>query len=192
MPGVKKMGLDLSTMAGVLRFAELRRAEMHGEYLSRGELEENPLFCLFATHDMLLTGDPERPLRTGVKLPKVSAVRCPVPEFVRQKLGWQQMTKGMGRAIKEMAKSTKAVGVLLMMDAWTTSSEPPEDRDYGWIEEQSDRREALTVILEHKLLPHPIQWTSFIWRDPLRLDPWVKTEPSESKGRLTGFVDWRS
>lgn len=188
------MGLDLSTKAGALRFAELRRAEMQGYYLKHGALEKSPFFYMFATHGFTIPENRRDLPRTGKKLPEVTAWATPVPRAMREKLEWRDVTLVMGDLLKEAAKVTKAVGVLVMMDSWIARADlTPEDGHYGWIEERPDKLEALYMGLEHVTLVQPMRWMSLITRDPLKLEPWTLSGAVTHEGdRLANFIDWRS
>lgn len=186
--------IDLSTRAGAFRFAELRRGELVHQYLAKGELEPNPLLYLFVTHELRIDLSLNPPLRVGRKVPKPVAVACPMPSMVR-KMDPKRRTRVFGDAMRDIARASKAVGILLVMDAWFSSSDKaPPDHHYGWIEENQDG-EGLMVRLEHRALSRPYAWGAMIHRDPLRLDPWrggEQREGSSETSRLANFIDWRS
>lgn len=188
-------GLDLATRAGALRFAELRREEMRRYYLTHGRLEKNPVFWVFANYAFARSTKAGELVGRGQKLDKVTALPCPFSDALWRKLG-SDTTAYAGRIIKEVAAATKAMGVLLIMDAWVADgAHEPADQHYGWIEKDPEKREGLYASLEHKLIPRPMRWSAFIHRDPLRLDPWLGGElkgPDTSGNRLAGFVDWSS
>jgi hypothetical protein len=190
------MGIDVSTRAGALRFAELRREEMRRQYLSDGRLAKNPLIYIFATHSFranIGAETVETAVRTGARLARVTAIPCPLPDDVRAKLGPTSMTRVYGKVIRIAARAAKAVGVLVTMDGWfADASQAPDDHHYGWVEENKDG-EGLLMLLEHKALAHPMSWTSTIRREPLRLDPWRGGEQTKSEEtRLSHFIDWSS
>lgn len=192
-------GLDLSTRAGALRFAELRREELRRKYEACGKLERDLTFWVFATYawspEPVLTR--ERFVRRGPKLDKVTALTCPIPQLAFEKLGLEA-TRFAGRVISELAKATAAVGVFFVMESWgvdVDDSDEVEERPYGWIGESPERFEALYASLEHVALPQPWRWATAVHRDPLRVDPWKGGELKQAdsrKSRLAGFIDWRS
>ncbi len=189
--------IDLSTKAGALRFAELRRNEARAYYLWHGALEQNPIFWLFVTHRYEWTGDPENLVRPGRRLPHVDAWPCRVPQEVRDVHGPLGFTRFMGYAMATAARATKAVGSLYLSDSWLAPvRDLEEDRKkaYGWIEKDPERREGLLMRLEHKAFARPLQWSSMIERDPLRLGDWMQSEAGgpDDFGRLTDIVDWKS
>jgi hypothetical protein len=189
------MAIDVSTRAGALRFAELRRGEMVRQYLAWGRLEKNPLLYVFATHDFSYDTDlGPSSFRTRAKLPEVRAVPIPLPEAAKEKIPVHARTRILGQAVRLIAKVSKASGVLLMMDSWFSSGEnAPEDHHYGWIEENPEA-EGLYMRLEHQHLAHPVAWAALIHRDPLSLDPWRGGEQvvSDQRSRLSHMIDWSS
>lgn len=188
------MAIDVSTRAGVLRFAELRRGEMTRQYLARGGIEKNPMLYVFATHGFTFDKDRSPMLRTGARLPHVQAAPVPLPEKVDERVPMDRRTELLGKVVRMIAKASKASGVLFMMDGWFSGEKnAPPDHHYGWVEEHAEG-EGLFMRLEHQSLAHPLAWVSVIHRNPLVLDPWEGGEQKgpDDKSRLSHFVDWSS
>lgn len=187
------MRLDLSTRAGALRFAELRRGEMTRRYLTHGSLETNPLIYVFATCNARIDHTTSPPsMKTGAKLPHVMAVPCKIPDSIREIVDPRKVTQLAGAVVAKMAAATKAVGVLVTMDTWYAAEEKaPEDYHYGWVEENQDG-EGLYMSLEHRELTTAMCWFSVIHRNPLRLDPWKGGPRQPGGARLANFIDWKS
>jgi hypothetical protein len=166
---------------------------MTRQYLARGELEHNLMLYLFVDHSLYVDPSRDPPLRLGGKIDRAVAIRIPQPEAV-MKMEYAKRTRVFGQAVRDVARASKALGVLLMMDAWHASSDKaPDDHHYGWIEENQDG-EALFMRLEHRAFARPYAWASPIHRNPLQLDPWKGGEQSGSseKSRLANFIEWRS
>lgn len=193
--------IDLSTKAGVLRFCELRRAEMAADFERVGRFEMNGYSFgayVLGTHAIAAldasTWKPEA-WRTGARLPQVQAMRCQLPQIVGQTMPWQDVTGFFGYTLKHFARATRARGVVFMTEAWRVildeGEEPAPDRPYGWVEKDPRRMEALMMTLEHADFGYH-QWFANILREPTRLEPWVKQPEGlrQGPGRLTNRMSW--
>lgn len=193
-------GLDLSTKAGVLRFCELRRAEMVGCFRELGRFESNRFsFCgyVFATHAIKVPPDPADldGWKTGAKLPRVAAERVRMPAALHGVIPEAQETALFSVATRQFAKLSRAVGALVMSEMWSLATESREERgrfperlqDY----EGPERRENLYMNLEHAATGRRT-WYAEITREPTRLGPWVERPSSDAEGRLIDLAEWRS
>lgn len=201
--------IDLSTKAGVLRFCELRRAEMVGMLRKQGNFASTSghSFTGYAFMTHAVDGDLsraseglEKVFRTGRKLPRIEAfaLNLPPEEDLPETFVFKERTRFFGKVIRAFAKAGKAQGVLVFGEAWFVyqSREEYEERPYGWVEESPERREGLWMKLEHSAVGWR-HWQCEITRaGPLiELSPW--REWSEhggvpDKSRLSNLVDWES
>jgi hypothetical protein len=188
--------IDLSTKAGVMRFCELRRAEMAADFNRVGRYECNGFAYggyVFAQHG--LRGPPglaPEDWATGPKLPRITALPVTLPRIIGETMPWQQITSFFARTVREYSRATRATGVLFMTEAWRTEVEgdKPPDRAYGWVEKQANRKEALMMMLEHP--QHGRQmWMADILREPTRLEPWREHGGTVGKGRLANMMGWQ-
>ena len=201
--------IDLSTKAGVLRFCELRRAEMVGCFRQRGRFESKTghsfagyAFMRHAVSDIDLTTAPEIKFTRGPKLPRITAMPLNLPpeEALPTEFTFNHRTRFFGETIRAFARAGKAEGVIMMGEAWVAlrpKDEVDADRPYGWVEREPDKGEALYLQLEHSTVGWHY-WRSWITRsgDLVELEPWVDLStiggvPGD-KGRLLNLVDWRS
>lgn len=185
--------IDLSTAAGALRFAELRRAEMAACFERRGRFEsaEGFSFCafVFATH--AIAG-----LERGPKLPRVEPRLCDLPRGFRDVIHPHDQSAVFGDFVRSYAKIAGAVGVIVMTEAWSVSTpvEPglsvQEHRDTlpARLEHADGRIETLDLWLTHRATGER-SWRAEIHRDPTRLAPWVARSVSPVSGRLVNLVD---
>jgi hypothetical protein len=195
-------GLDLSTKAGVLRFCELRRAEMVGCFERLGRFESNRFaFCgyVFATHAVKVPPDPGDldGWTTGAKLGRITAERVRMPSVLHGLIPPEKETLLFSMATRQFAKLSRSVGSLVMSEMWhvqTTSigerqAMPERLADYTG----PGRREVLQVQVEHVATGRRV-WQAEIRRDPTRLDPWRELEltSTDSHGRLVDMAEWRS
>lgn len=202
--------IDLSTNAGVLRFCELRRAEMVGCLRKLGHFESNGhSFTGYAFMTHAVDGDVSRAsegldavFRTGRKLSQVEAwpLNLPPEDDLPAHFEWKRRTRFFGEVIRHFARAGKAQGVLVFGEAWFVYRDPATqdpDRPYGWVQEQPDRREGLWMKLEHSSIGFR-HWQCEIQRTGplLELTPWIEASERggvpDGKGRLTDLVDWRS
>lgn len=188
------MSIDLATKTGVLRFCELRRAEMVSCFEQLGRYERNGFSFdgfVFATFEPIIF---DGGLRSGKKLPAVEACHTVLPAAALTVLDPSEHTLVFGRMVSAFAKCAHAVGTLIMSEAWL-ADEPPEDREYGWVGKAPSRREALFMRLEHKAVG-AISWVAFISREPTRVEPWRASAPGTGAAsgdgtRLGNTVDWK-
>ncbi len=185
----------------MLRFCELRRAEMAADFERVGRFEMNGYSFggyVLATHDVAaLDASTLKPAawRTGARLPQVQAMCCRLPKIVGETMPWQDVTGFFGDTLKEFARATRARGVLFMTEGWVRHLDegeaPPKDRPYGWVEKDPKRGEVLMMSLEHADFGYH-QWMARILREPTRLDPWVKAPDGVRQGaaRLTNRMSW--
>lgn len=186
--------IDLSTKAGVMRFCELRRAEMIGCFEKLGRFESNGYAFggfVFATHEMgRLTSNGAE---TGKRLPAITARSIDIPEGMLDLLSdpAREGTLFWAKMIRAYARATRARGVVQMTEAWCApGTDADMKRPYGWIEQHTDRREALRLTLEHADFGTH-DWLAWIQRDPTRLEPWIERQDIlQSKGRLAHLLDW--
>lgn len=199
--------IDLSTKAGVLRFCELRRAEMVGCLRKLGRFESNGhSFSGYAFMRHEISVDVSRAskgldavFRTGPKLDRVEALPLNLPpeEDLPEAFVFEKRTSWFGAVIQAFAKAGKADGVLVFGEGWFVQqslSEPAVDQPYGWVAKHPDRGEGLWMKLEHKTVGYR-NWVCVIQRSgPLiELTPWAESsEPPDGSARLTDLVDWRS
>src|SRR5690606_13516949 len=121
--------LDLSTKTGVLRFCELRRAEMVGCFATLGRYEANGFSFsayLFATHEVISGAGGAAAWRTGPKLPRVTAELCCMPEDLHGVLPPEHETEAFAFTMREMAKLSRAIGTLVMTEMWHAEGERAE------------------------------------------------------------------
>jgi hypothetical protein len=149
--------VDLATATGVLRFAELRRAEMVRCFERLGRFESNGnSFGAFA----LLTHDVRRPVDpsdmdgwgTGKRLGEVAAVPFDLPRVLAAFVPAHMQSKLFAEGLRGLCKHGRAVGVLIMSEQWhgrTSSMEERRSRP-ARIKDWDDRREALIMRLEHR------------------------------------------
>lgn len=196
-------GLDLSTKAGVLRFCELRRAEMVGCFERLGRFESNGFSFegyLFAAHELVVPGDRAdlSGWKTGPRLSSVTARVCRMPEELHGLIPAEHETILFSRTLREMGKLTRAIGSVVMTEMWHATVDANErtldearselpDR----LENYDGRKEALFMQLEHTAVGRQI-WTAEIRRNPTRLGPWLESQPDDATGRMVDLVGWRS
>lgn len=197
--------MNLETKQDVLRFCELRRAEMVRCFERLGRFECNGYSFgayVFATHAMQTPADPTQldDYKPGRKLGRVEAQLCRLPPLIYDLLPPEQHTAVFGHVVKAFAKVTRSVGALLMSETWHVSyagkaagkspeeirGELPEN-----LEDAPGRREALFMHLEHGLTGRRI-WFAQIQRNPTLVEPWQENPMEDAKGRLVDLVDWRS
>jgi hypothetical protein len=192
--------LDLSTRAGVLRFCELRRAEMVGCFERLGRFESNGFsFCgyVFATHAVKVPADPIDldGWKTGAKLDRVTAERVRMPAALHGVIPAAQETAIFSMATRQFAKLSRSIGTLVMTEMWHVQTETRQGRDNlpERLEDYkgADRGETLYVHLEHTATGRRI-WRAEIRREPTRLEPWEEMEFLDSEGRLVDLAEWRS
>lgn len=189
--------IDLSTAAGALRFAELRRGEMAACFERNGRFESATGYSfsafVFATHS--IDG-----LARGPKLPHVAARLCDLPRFARDLFPPAHQSAAFGDFVRSFAKVSGAVGTLVMMEGWCVSTpvEPgqsvQEQRDTlpPRLEDAPGRIETLDLWLTHNATGAR-NWRAEIHRDPTRLGPWVARSVSPVSGNLVNLVDgWES
>lgn len=193
--------LDLTTKTGVLRFCELRRAEMVGCFATLGRYECNGFSFaayLFATHEVI-SGGADLPWRTGPKLPRVTAEECRMPESLHGILAPEQETEAFAFTLREMAKMSRAIGSLVMTEMWHVVVQRKEGQSASEVrselpdrlEDYAGRREVLYMQLEHPATGRRM-WLAEILREPTRLLPWREREPGDATGRLVDIAGWRS
>jgi hypothetical protein len=192
--------LDLSTPAGVLRFCELRRAEMVGCFERLGRFESNKFaFCgyVFATHAVKVPSDPSDldGWKTGAKLDRVTAERVRLPAALHDVIPEAQESAVFSLATRQFAKLSRAIGALLMTEMWCVQKKTREQR--AALPERlqnyhgADRGEGLYVQVEHAAVGRRV-WVAMIKRQPTRLEPWVDCTPDDAEGRLVDLAEWRS
>lgn len=189
------MSLDLSTSAGVLRFCELRRAEMVACFERLGRYESNGFACgayVFATHDLLRPSKAAGidDWRTGKRLAAVEAALCRLPSVLFDVLPPRQHTTLFGNTLRAYAKITRAIGSLVMMEMWSARAKDRDDLPDD-LSQVPGRMESLYMMVEHSAVGRRI-WLAEIKRDPTRLEPWKDATPAEAKGRLVDLTEWRS
>lgn len=202
-------GLDLSTAAGVLRFAELRRAEMRNLFEARGRYECNGFSFggfVFATHAIARPpGEPpgEDPLehwKTGRKLPAVGAEPVQLFTWVFDILPPEKHTQLFSHVVRSYAQMTRAIGSLMMTECWLAHATkvPGETREQARdklprnLEHAPERQEALLMLLEHAALGERRSWRATIERDPTRVGEWENYEMTDMTGRLVNLTSFRS
>lgn len=202
---------DLSTKAGVLRFAADKRDDMERCFHRLGRFESNGhsfAGYAFLTHEVrgpwrAVTGGFPEP-QTGPKLERVMAAALTFPPAaLTPGLQWQERTAAFGNCIRAFIRAGKGIGALVFHEAWMAQPMSVADYqatiagyEYGEIGQRHDRREALYMRLEH-MAAGVHSWMREIQREPTRLMPWqhtdmTGTEYADAEGRLTGLVDWRS
>lgn len=202
--------MDLSTKAGVLRFCELRRAEMVGCWQTLGCWEVNGFSFggyVFATHEAEMPTEVPTDLSqlkwpTGAKLPKVTALPIRLPRAGLLMLPPEDATAFFAFSVQRYTEATRALGTLIMAESWqvhTAEGEDPRaarERMAKNLEDEPGRQEILMMSLEHSAVGQRV-WRAQIHRDPDRLDPWQLLEaddgsPVEMEGRLTGLAATRN
>ncbi len=195
----------LDTSAGVLRFCELRRREMAESFRQHGRFEVNGYSFtgyVFATHDIRAPRDARRShpdeWKTGPKLGHVLAFPLRMPEFLGQVVPNSQITLLWSRVIREYTKLTRAIGTLIMSEAWhvfapqgTTDVHAYRDTLPEDLEDADNRKESLIMMLEHSAAGRK-QWFSEIKRGPTRLEPWDEREMGGAEGRLVNLSNYQS
>jgi hypothetical protein len=194
------MGIDLSTKAGVLRFCELRRAEMVGCFERLGRFEMNGYSFggyVFATHDVNSDG-----WKTGAKLDRVNAELCRMPKALIDQIPPGRQTEVFAHVMREFTKLTRAIGTVVMTEMWHVtmpgkpgkSAEEVRDELPDSLEHAPGRCEALYLQLEHGATGRRV-WVAEIKRNPTRIEPWYEPYgPGETdmKGRLVDLAAWKS
>jgi hypothetical protein len=188
---------DLSTPQGVLRFCEMRRAEMVRCFERIGRFEANGYaFCayVFATHEAKAPAEltPEA-WKPGPKLARVEPTLCQLPDWVMDQFPPEVHTQILGKTLGFFAKVTRALGVVLMTEMWMVSLPNKEDRAAlpESLEHAPGRREGLMMSLEHSATGRKM-WFAEIKRNPTRLEPWEERTPEDAEGRLLNLAEWRS
>jgi hypothetical protein len=183
------MTLDLSTAAGALRFAELRREEMTRCFERLGRFEANSYsVCgyVFATHD--LAGVDE----TGPKLPRVQARLCELPRAVHVLIPGENQSALFGEWVRAIAKVTRAVGVLTMAEVWSVvATEEERAAMPARLAHVPSRGEALRMFLDHSATGHR-HWSANIQRNPTRLAAWVERGGAPLGGHLVGLAQTKN
>ncbi len=204
---------DLATEQGALAFCEEKRREMEAVFGDLGRFEMNGYSFggyVFATHQVMPPEGPQpygpskpRTLedviecwRTGDLLPAPRAERCRLPSFVRLVIPDDQHTAFFGRAIRALSDKSRAVGVVVMGEAWFAfpdhvpgeTAEQVRARLPESLADADGREEGLFLRLEHKAAGVRM-WTKRISRNPDRLEAdWVPLDLPEGEGRLVDLV----
>lgn len=212
---------DLSTKAGVLAFAEKRRAEMVRTWERLRRFEINGFSygaVLFITHTPPSPREMQQValqlgqgaivhMKPGPKLDRVEAMPVNLPNWLHGMPGSDTMEghtrqrELFSRAVMGFGKMTKAIGCMFMCEMWALELPKVEGKT---VQEQRDefpadmseahgRVEELLMTLEHSALAgHRPMWRARISRNPDRLAPWSLSEPEDAQGRMVGLVDWKS
>ncbi len=124
--------LHLDTAAGVLRFCELRRAEMATEFLRVGRWERRGFSFsgyVFATHAIDKPPTKAAALKDGLdawkpgaKLAHVEAFGVELPAWMADVLQPRDITAFWGTAIRHYVQLTRAIGTLILSETWTVSA----------------------------------------------------------------------
>jgi hypothetical protein len=197
------MTLDLTTRAGVLRFCELRRAEMAGQFREQGRYDVNGYSFagyVFATHALAPhQADPSNP-KPGRKLERVAAELVTLPTYVADLFGHDptKIKDFYALAVRSFAKGTRAIGTLMMTEMWYVEARsqgraPDLVRDEypESLEDADDRHEGLMMLLEHSATGR-VMWRAEIKRNPSRLEPWEDMTPGDAEGRLVNLTSFMS
>lgn len=200
--------MNLDTKAGVLAYAERRRAEMARRFERVGRFEDHGnRFCavLFGTHELVKpssgAADPDR-WRTGERLPSARAIDVHLPDILPiRMLDPVQQKDAFAYLVKEYAKKVKAIGVIFMSEMWwakmgtrgMTKEDAKAERAKRpeSLEDWDDRKEGLFMQLEHAATGNRI-WFNEIKRSPTRLEGWQDEQIDDSEGRFVGLVGWQS
>lgn len=190
-------GLDLATSAGVLRFCELRRAEMVRCFERLGRFEANGYSVggyALITHDVTLPPADKRAeptaWRTGRRLPGVAPVHVQLPHAAREFLPPAQLSEVFGSAVRRYCKLGRAVGAIVMGEMWLATSASLEERDKlpDRLDDYAGRREVLYMRLEHRAVGGRV-WTAEIGREPTRLAAWREGNPATLGGHLVNVIE---
>ncbi len=188
------MKLDLATAAGVLRFAELRRAEMVRCFERVGRFESNGnSFGAVAllTHEVRRPDDPSdlSAWGTGKRRPEVAPVPFDMPRALAALIPEHMQSKFFADGLRDICRYGRAVSVLIMSEQWhgRTSSMDERRARPPRIEDWDDRREGLIMRLEHRATGGRT-WRAWIERGPTRLGPW-EDYPGAVAGNLIGVID---
>lgn len=200
--------MKLDTKAGVLAYAERRRAEMVRCFERMGRFEDHgQSFCavLFATHELL---HPKKgPLRaddwrTGERLAAPKAVDIHLPPLVQiLMLENEQQKDAFAHLVREYGKKVKAMGVLFLTETWwahvgspgQTKEEVMAERAARpkSLEDWDDRREGLFMQLQHPATGN-VAWFNEIKRNPTRLLGWEEKDLTDSEGRFVDLIEKQS
>lgn len=184
--------MKLDTHEGVLRFCELRRAEMVRCWERMGRFEENGFSSaayVFATRGFI-----NKDFETE-KLDHVEGVLVRIPKFVNL-LPAGEHTRLFGHVIREYVKKTAAIGTLLMAEAWLAQTPehvaPTPEASEEWRRQQpedmgdfEEKQEGLIMCLEHQGVGTRM-WRNMIERNPSRLTGWKLGEHG-TEGRLVNL-----
>lgn len=172
---------DLSTREGALGFAEFCRGKMREEFEREGcfEVDGYPFAgFVFATYDPDACRATER----------VEPLPCALPAWVNEVLPPSQHTRLFGMAVRDFARLTRALGVMVMSEAWVAESVESRDDLQANLEDHPGRGEALFMLLEHRETGR-LQWRADISRTPTRVGEWCEIPYRAVCGRLVGLSD---
>lgn len=174
---------DLSTAAGVLQFAEERRAEMTECFERLGRFEANGYsFCayVFATLAVELT---DEGVESVGALPAVEARLVELPSIARYIVPPERHGAAFGEILRRYIRATRAIGVLSMTEMWHAVSRVVPGESFAQargklprqLKDATGRGECLGMLLTHKATGHR-HWRAAIHREPTRLEPWQQLE----------------
>lgn len=169
--------------------AQAVREQAERLFLEAGQLP-SPMGAVVVTHNLeWVDGKP----RTGARLPHGELVDVSIPEpweSIMSSLGGEEARKDcFAHMMREHAKIGKAATSIVISEMWYVSRTTEQLKDYkGGASDQSDRKEALFVQLEHVDIPQALAWRADILRDPLRVAPWEQLPHGVFSGRLSGIL----
>lgn len=196
---------DLSTPEAVLQFYAEAREWMAERWRENGRFESNGFSFegwTLATHRVKM--DPANPMNwvPGEPYGKVVPLLCRLPGVISLMFPDESGTRLFGQFLKKYAAATKAVGTIVMGEAWMVEFKSPEGQPPMTKEEAEAEREKLPESLEHAegrkehlfcALEHVTLgkkfWTAEIERNPDLLMPWKDKEMEQSEGRLCDTIE---
>jgi hypothetical protein len=202
--------IDLSTKDGVLRFCAKQRDEMERTFARRGRFESKTghaytgyAFIRNAVEGPWTHGtDGRLSLRRGAELGRIQTAELNLPpaSLWPAWMDGSNATEVFGQTIEAFSRAGRALGVVVLTEAWMNVATSDEDferkrsHEYGWVAKSPDRMEALYMMLEHVMFGR-ITWMARITRNPTRVHPWEESPvsgPSGGEGRLANLVEWSS
>ena len=177
-PTEPKDRVDLTTADGMMLYAKSFGEMCRQQFASCGQLF--PVVTVIATYD------PERKCSFGepavihVAMPDMS-VGSNHGEIVAQK-------RRAATFLRDLVLRTKAIGVVTGMEVWISSNEKFRNRDFS---EDPDRREAISVLVEHARFTGTRQLRADITRDAAGngiVGEFIEDTTVVLKGRFTDLL----
>lgn len=196
---------DLSTPEAVLQFYADTREWVAQKWREKGEFRSNGFSFegwALGTHRVKM--DPSNPTLwvPGEPYGKVVPLLCRLPAVIALMFPNESGTRLFGTLLKKYAAATKAVGTIVVGEAWVVEFQAPEgqppmtkeeaqaerDKMPESLEHAEGRKEHLFCSLEHITLGKHF-WTAEIERNPDILMPWKDKGIESSEGRLCDTIE---